>query len=187
MKFAKDEKGNLHVHASSFFRPLQFRDYWQGFLDIVLAFLFRARTLNFHLPYESQFKSYYHPKAGWQYINFINFWSRIFGMKTVWENTNILNPKDWSLIENPSHIPKNLSLCFDLGHFILGSKSKTQALAKVDRFFKEHGRDIKHLHLHVNDLKRDKHYRSQRQVKAFLGQNRFQKLTKNRTYIFEKG
>lgn len=187
MKFAKDERGWLHIHAFSFFRPLQKLDYFRGFIDIIIAALFRARTINFHLPYELQFNSYLNLNKGWRYVQFLNWWAGRLKVMLVWENTNILNPQDWSLVENPVYIPKNLALCFDLGHFILGSKSKRAALLEIDRFFHRYGRFIRHLHLHVNNLRSDQHLHSPEQVIRFLGKRRFQILTAKRTFIFEPG
>ena len=182
-----DSKKNLHLHATSFFRKLVWFDYARGLAEILIAGQLKAATLNFHLPYESQFQSYYQPAKAKSYFDFINFWALFFKVKVVWENTNILNPRDWSLVENPKYHPQNLDLCFDLGHFILGTKTQKQALGKVDSFFRRHGRQIKHLHLHINDLKHDLHWNKPAQVQKFLGIRRFKKLTHNRTFIYEKG
>lgn len=122
-----------------------------------------------------------------KFVRYVSFLSKIFHVRVFWENTNILNTTDWSYIENPSYIPNDTPLCFDLGHFILGEPSKEAALKKIDSFFSTHGSQIKHLHLHINDLKRDLHNEDQRQVVAFLGTERFNKLTQRQTYIFENG
>lgn len=185
MRIELDPHKRPHMHADCRYKPLEAYDYLLGVKDIFLAVRDKAHSLNFHLPYEIQFTSYLDEAKGRKYIRFINTVGRLMGVRVVWENTNILDTSDWSIVENPSHIPTDLDLCFDLGHFILGCKSRDEALQKIDEFFHTHGESIKHMHLHVNDLVHDRHWYEESKVKEFLGEKRFASMTEGRSYIFE--
>lgn len=185
MRIELDKQKRSHMHADCRFKPIELYDYALGVKDILLAIRDRAYSLNFHLPYEIQFASYRDEKKGRRYIRFINAIARLCNVYVVWENTNILNTTDWSIVENPSNLPTDLNLCFDLGHYILGASSRDDAVAKVDAFFVSHGKAIKHMHLHVNDLVHDKHWYEESRIIDFLGEKRYQSMIRGRTYIFE--
>lgn len=182
-----DELGQPHRHAACRYEKISLQDYLLATRDVFVAKLLNAKTLNFHLPYEIQFESFRNLKKGERFIKYVNTLAKIVHIPLYWENTSILDTTKWEIIENCKYLPSDQKLTVDIGHLILGSKNKAEALKRIDRIFKKHGKQIHHWHLHINNFKSDQHIHDKKKVITFLGKDRFNIITKNRTYIFEVG
>ena len=68
-------------------------------------------------------------------------------------------------------------------HLILGVKNINQARARIKKILAERGGQIKHLHLHENDLLYDLH----NSVGKVIDKKLLEILIKGRSYIYEKG
>jgi hypothetical protein len=187
MKLARDHLGHKHLHGDCSFSEITVWDYLMACKDLAWSKIINAKTLNLHLPLEIQFASHRKKiKTGEHFVKVINLGAQILNVNLVWENSCILSPTDWSILENTSYTPKGIPLTFDFGHFMLKKDRKT-VLSQIDKFFLIYGKDIKHLHLHINNFRSDLHMNDPQRVKQFLGTKRFNRLIKDRTYIFEEG
>lgn len=185
MRKAIDTEGRIHFHARTKYGRLEVKDYISALIDMIVCAKNKGYSINFHLPYEIQFESHRH-KSGYMFIVFVMFVGRFLPIKVFWENGNILNTKDWSLVEQCSELPHGLPLCLDIGHLMLGSKDRKEARARIESFEQEYGNDLKHLHLHVNNLVQDQHINDEEKVRKFLGEPLYNRLVSRRTYIFEE-
>jgi len=143
------------------------------------------------LPYEIQhYKKYKNLRLGYLYIGWGEIIKRIIGIKLYWENAPEENYGKWDLKSGQTlwtKVPKNIELCLDTGHLIIGEKSVDSARLKINKTLRERGGQIKHLHLHVNDLKSDQHNNKKTGIEKMLTSKIFSSLIKGRSYIFEKG
>ena len=118
-------------------------------------------------------------------VKFGNLLAKFISVNLYWENAPLLNHETWDLKHGPtdwSLVPTKINLCLDTGHLILGSKSIKEAQDKILTIFKERQHQIKHIHIHENDLIHDTHLPPQN----ILNKELLQEITKDRTYIFEK-
>jgi hypothetical protein len=162
-------------------------DYLKALRDLYLAKDIGAAEVTFHIPDEIQLESCRDEKRGDQFVDFVRDAGAIFGIRVVWENAPRLTPPDWSLVEQSTYVPARGDLCLDIGHKMLGAPSKEVALESIDAFMEQYGSRVRHLHLHINDLKCDQHINDPGKVIDFLGLDRFNRLTEHATYIFERG
>lgn len=176
-----------HPQATSTTKPLSRGDYLRAAFDLHLARTLGALELTFQLPGELQHASMRDEVAGRAFMDFVRDVGERLGVQAVWENSPRTDEITGGLIEQTSYIPEGFPLCFDIGHWILGAQDRLEALHRIDSFLGAYGAQVAHLHLHINDLSRDEHINDPAAVVKFLGLDRFEKLTHNRTYIFEQG
>ncbi|MBN8548497.1 MAG: hypothetical protein J0M12_04200 [Deltaproteobacteria bacterium] len=182
-----DHRVRPHPHATTGYARLSPTDYFNAVTDLVRARALRAAELNFHLPLETQFIEHQDEASARCFMDFVDAVGKAAGVTPVWENAPLLEDGTWRLIRNTEHIPHDRLLCLDTGHLILGSRDQTEALARIDTFWDHHGAQVRHLHIHVNDLVHDQHVNDPAKVIEFLGLERFVRITANATYIFERG
>lgn len=178
---------NNHAHAYTRYSLLGIIDYWLLLRSIIEAKINNYPTLTIHLPFEIQHKKVFNLKKALLYIFFGEALRKIFEVNLCWENAPWLNYGTWDLkYGNTSwqYIPKNINLCLDTGHLMLGAKNKQEFAKKLETILRKRGEQIKHLHLHENNFKRDKHTPVPGKV---ITKNLFQELTQNRSYIVEFG
>jgi hypothetical protein len=183
----KDQFGIPHPHAATSYDLLTLKDYTHALRDLLATRHMAAPEINFHIPNEILFESQRNIKVGERFMNFVDGAAKLIGVKVVWENAVMIDISDWSLIENHSLIPENRRLCLDTGHLILGAKDQSEACKRVEDFLTLHGDQIKHLHLHVNDLEHDWHWNQPELVEQYLGSSLLQRLISGRSYLFEGG
>ena len=118
-------------------------------------------------------------------VKFGNFLAALVRVKLYWENAPLLNYEAWDLKHGPTEwnlVPLKIPLCLDTGHLILSSESIREAQEKILAISKERQEQIKHLHIHENDLIHDSHLAPNN----ILTKELIQEITQKRTYIFEK-
>jgi hypothetical protein len=182
-----DPFGTPHAHAVTIYSRLTPEAYFNAIGDLIEAATQCSPEINFHIPNEILFESQRDFVAGEKFMAFVDAVSERIAMPVVWENAVRLKLPEYSLVENQSHIPRGRNLCLDIGHLALGASSKEEALGRIDRFEQSYGERIKHLHLHVNDLVHDQHLNDPAVVVDYLGQERFERLVRGRSFIFEAG
>lgn len=180
---------NSHAHAHYGYGSVTFKNYFDLLMGVIKTKLKGYLTLNAHLPFEVQHpKEYPNLPAGLRYIRFGEFLKQLFNIKLCWENAPTQKEKDglWSLKHGQTdwnNIPKNIDLTLDTGHLMLGTKDINEARNRIETILAQRGRQIKHLHLHENDLVHDLH----NPIGKVIDKRLLAILTKNRSYIFEKG
>lgn len=182
-----DPFGSAHPHATTRYAPLESRDFSNALLDLLRARALGARDLNFHIPHECQYAAFRDEALANAFMEFVDRTGELLGITTLWENAPILDTTDWSIKTQTDAVPEQRRLCLDIGHLALGAESQAAALARIDEFYARHAAQIRHLHLHVNDLVHDQHNNNPAAVLEFLGVERFRRLTAGRTFIYERG
>lgn len=176
-----------HAHAYSVYDLLSTKHYIFLLKSVIECKLNNYKTLTVHLPFEMQHKQVEDlPKAN-RYITLGELLKKIFKIKLYWENAPWLNIGTWDLKydnTNWNAIPKNIELCLDTGHLMLGCKNKNDFYKLLDSILKDRGDQIKYLHLHENDFFSDKHTPVPGKI---ITKNIIGKITKKREYIIEKG
>ena len=179
----KTEEGHLHAWC------LYERTSWKHFLVLLLSTiksrLTSAKSVTTHLPLEFQHRVYKNIGHAWRLIVFGRFLAALFQIKLYWENAPLLRYGTWDLKHGPvdwSLVPANISLCFDTGHEMLGASNAAEAQERILNAFRLRQSQIKHIHLHENDLVHDLHNPPEK----ILTPQIITELTKDRTYIFEK-
>jgi hypothetical protein len=176
-----------HAHARTRYELLNWQDYWLLFLSVVECKFRNYKSLTVHLPFEMQHGEVFNISKAKTYILFGEVLRKIFRIKLYWENAPWLNYGSWDLkYENTNwvHVPKNINLCLDTGHLMLGVKSKKGFLKKLSWVMENYGGQIKHLHLHENDFESDQHISVPGKV---IDKKLFEKLIRGRSYIIEMG
>ena len=174
-----------HLHAWCLYKPTSFMHFVYLAFSVFVCKVTRSKSLTTHLPLELQHHTYPRVKTGIRLIKFGNFLAALIQIKLYWENAPLLNYGVWDLKHGPTEwglVPRKIPLCFDTGHLMLGSDSIKDAQDKILSVFKDRQEQIKHLHLHENDLIHDTHL----SPNNILIKELIQEITKNRTYIFEK-
>lgn len=178
-----------HAHADTRYKDIGLVDYHRLLKNIVEARKKNYSTLNVHIPFEIQHPSYYSYLKGikaYTYIVFGEILKKAFRTKLYWENAPMLNYGRWDLARGQTdwtHIPKWIELCLDTGHHMLGSKDVDEARQRIVDILVSRGKQIKHLHIHENDLQTDKHWHSWK----VITQDLMEELQRGRSFIFEKG
>lgn len=178
---------NNHAHAYTRYDLLSWKDYWLLMRSVFECRVSGNKDLTVHLPFEIQHSEVRNLKKGKVFIYYGEFLKKLFGINLYWENAPWLNYGTWDLKYGNTdwkHIPKDIEICLDTGHLMLGSKNKRQFLKKLNKVLKERGVQIKYLHLHENNFKKDMHtFVPGKIIKKKL----MEKLIENRDYIIEKG
>jgi len=181
----KNQVDGGHLHAWCLYEPISWKHFAYLFWSMLICRLFCYKSLTTHLPLELQHSIYPNVKTGTKLIKFGQIIAALFLVKLYWENAPLLNygplnlkhgQIDWNLI------PRNIPLCFDMGHEILGAESIEEAKKRIMAVFNERQLQIKHLHIHENDLIHDLHNKPDKIITEEI----IRQTTKNRTYIFEK-
>ena len=176
-----------HAHARTSYKLLSTRDYFLLLISVVECKYKIHKSLSVHLPFEIQHDQVINTAKGIRFINFGELLRKMFRIKLYWENAPWLNYGTWDLKygnTNWDNVPKNIDLCLDTGHLMLGAKNKNDFLIKLNWVMKNYDEQIKHLHLHDNNFKSDQHIQVPGEV---ISKKLFKKLIKNRSYIIEKG
>jgi sugar phosphate isomerase/epimerase len=179
------EKG--HAHAYTKYRLLVPADYLWLLRSALECKLLKHKSLTVHLPYEVQHPEVYNLKSAYKYISFGERLKKVFGIKLFWENAPWLNYGTWDLkYKNTDwqHVPFNIDLCLDTGHLMLGAKSTAKFQGSLSKLLKSRGNQIKYMHLHENNFKRDLHTPVPGKV---ITKKIFREITKGRQFILEKG
>lgn len=179
----KIEKG--HLHAFSLYQGISALHFVYLWLSLVTAKLLRCKSVTCHLPLEMQHsEEYRNIKLAKKFIRFGQRWKKRLKIKLYWENAPLLVYGVWNLKHGQtdwSGIPRDIELCLDTGHLMLGARSKRDARNRIRNILKDRRDQIKHLHLHENDLEHDLHAK-QRKI---LSKKLLNELKKGRTFIYE--
>ena len=172
-----------HAHADTKYKALTLVDFYRLLKNIVETKQKKYTSLTVHLPYELQHPHIFHnKKLGNFYIKFGELFKKILGINLVWENAPALVVGKWSLAygqTNFDNIPTNVNLCLDTGHLMLSSKNPEKT---ISTYLKRFGKQIKHIHLHENDLKTDQHIPPSK----YLNKKLVKEIIHGRTWIIEK-
>lgn len=176
-----------HAHAYTNYSLLSWWDYVTLMGSAVEAKVNNYKSLSVHLPFEIQHEGVQNLREAISFIYFGEFLKRVFGIKLYWENAPWLKVGSWNLKYGNTvwiNLPRDIDLCLDTGHLMLGEKDKRSFLKKLKLIIHDRGGQIKHLHLHENDFRSDQHLAVPGRV---ITSKMIKELTKNRSYIFEKG
>ncbi len=178
---------NGHYHALTLYEAVNWRHFLYLWWSLVVAKLFSAKSLTAHLPLEIQHPGKYTLiKMANRFISWGEFWKKLFRVNLYWENAPLLIYGSWKLKHGQTawrQVPKHIWLCLDTGHLIQGSQNPSLARKRIRSVLKSRGAQVKHLHLHENDLIHDNHWHPKR----ILTKNLLKILKKGRTFIYEKG
>lgn len=171
-----------HYHAHYRYSKLNLWDYIIAVLDLIIAKFLNSKSITFHLPVGVQFKSYLN-NSNWVFVHRISKLSYYFSISCYWENTALCTVDTWKLKEqsNLLNIKGDVNICLDTGHLILGSDNIKDARKRILMFLKKYSNQIKHIHLHENDLIHDQHKKTGKIINKKLRNS----LIKGRTYIDE--
>ncbi|MBI4992064.1 MAG: hypothetical protein HZB99_02495 [Candidatus Harrisonbacteria bacterium] len=186
MKLIKDNHiDSGHFHAWCRYDPTSWKHYAYLFASIMVCKIRRFKSVTTHLPLELQHHIYPRRKKGERLIKFGEFLAALIQVNLYWENAPLFNFGTWDLKHGQIEwelVPKNIPLCFDTGHAMLGAKSSEKARESILTIFKKRAGQIKHLHVHENDLIHDTHTTPNKIITKEL----LLEITKGKTYIFEK-
>lgn len=175
-----------HYHAYTEYGLTNGKHYIKLLISIVECKARCGKSLTVHLPFEIQHNLGPGRKKAYQFIAFGEGLRKLFNIKLYWENAPWLNYGSWDLKYGNTRwhaIPKNIDLCLDTGHLMLGAKNRKDATRAIVEVVAQFGKQIRHLHLSENDLMHDKHWHTHKILTTDL----VNKITKGRTYIWEKG
>lgn len=180
-----------HAHAKTRYLPISPLDYFYLLVDVASVKWCRYKSLNVHLPFEVQHPHIYRSTLFSRYFIFFGeLLKKKFKINLFWENAPEENYGVWTLKygqTNWTNVPSDIDLCLDIGHFSLGYPSYRKARQEMDLFLSERGLQIKHLHLHTNNLLEDQHITDVTKVEKDFSKTFISKLKKNRSYIYERG
>lgn len=180
-----------HAHANTSYKALRLGDFYRLLQNCIDTKKHQYHSLNVHLPFEIQHPQHYpNLKLGFFFIKYGEFLKKVLGINLYWENAPEENYGKWDLTWGQTewqYVPENIELCIDIGHLMIGSKSITEAKKRIDAVFKERGNQIKHLHLHINDLSSDQHINNPIKISKLMSKNWLTKIKIGRTFIYEKG
>ena len=187
MRVQKDSLGFPHHHAFTEYSLVGMRHYLKLLWSVIDLKIRGGYSLTVHLPYEVQHPEFIRDlQRGISFIEFGELLKRMFGLRLYWENSPWLKPPKWELkYENTrwNRIPRDIDLCLDTGHLMLGQPYKEVFYVKLHDILKKRGKQIKHLHLSENNLKSDQH----KHTRKILTERRLKKITRGRTSIWEYG
>ena len=186
MKLIKDNQiQDGHLHAWCLYKQTSLMHFVYLFASVLVGKITGSKSVTTHLPLEMQHHIYPRKETGLKLIKFGNFLAALIRVKLYWENAPLLNYGVWDLKHGPTEwdlVPLIIPLCLDTGHLILGSESVREAQDKITALSQDRRDQIKHLHIHENDLIHDSHLSPNNILtKELIGE-----ITKDRTYIFEK-
>ncbi|MBI4158238.1 MAG: hypothetical protein HY505_01260 [Candidatus Yanofskybacteria bacterium] len=184
-RFIKKGVTDGHLHAWCLYEPTSWKHFIYIFLSVLVCRAGYYKSLTTHLPLELQHKFYSNVNRGRKLIKFGQFLAALFRTKLYWENAPLLNYEIWNLKHGQTEwelVPHEIFLCFDTGHAMLGAVSDKNAQEDILSIFRKRRFQIKHLHIHENDLIHDNHD----PVGRVITKDIFKEITNGRTYIFEK-
>ena len=174
---------NGHAHATTRYKAIGLVDFFLLLRDCLETYIHNHKSINVHLPYELQHPHKFPGKRiGLSYVKFGEILKRMLHIQLYWENAPALIVGKWSLAygqTNLENIPTNINLCLDTGHLMLGSKNPGRTISTC---LKRFGKQIKHVHLHENDLKSDQHIPPSKHLNKKL----VKEIIQGRTWIIEK-
>lgn len=176
-----------HFHADTRYAETGMPDFINLYKNIVEVKSAGGLDLNVHLPYEVVYPNIYkNYQRGAGFIWFGEAFKELFKVKLVWENSPVLIPPTWDMLHGQTQwglVPRSIDLCLDTGHLMLGSESIEEARSRIKFILGQRGNQIKHLHLHENDLVSDLHWKPNEVIDPDL----LIELTQGgRTFIFEE-
>lgn len=176
-----------HFHARTTYRPTAVKDFLMLAGDLGTVRASGGASLNIHLPFEIQ-----HPDAypclnrGAVFIRFGEIMKRIYHVPLYWENAPELVYGTWELAHGQTDwhwVPTDIDLTLDVGHLMIGASSIDEARERILTVLADRHDQIRHLHVHENDLLHDEHWAVGKIItKPFLA-----RITTGVTFIFEKG
>ncbi len=176
-----------HAHADCRHKKIGWLDYVILFYNVLIVRLHPYLSLNVHLPFEVAHPAIYpNLENGIRFIRFGERLKRMFHIKLYWENAPAQNYGVWDLKYGQmdwTQVPDTIDLCLDTGHVMLGAKSVPEARTRLLKLLQDRGKQVKHLHIHENDLLHDVH----NPIGKVTTNDLLKTLTENRSYIFEKG
>jgi len=180
-----------HAHGNSGYKAIGLRDFFFLFLNALETRYKNYNSLTVHLPYEIQHPLIYkNSRKGYLFVKWGELIKQLLKINLYWENAPLEVLGKWNLKWGQMDwkcVPKNIDLCLDVGHLILESKNLTEARKRVLGILKSRNSQIKHLHIHVNNLKDDQHLVSRGKILEVLPDGLFNQLIEGRSYIFETG
>lgn len=185
---------NNHAHAFMIYEPTDLRHFVALSYSILQAKLYKCTSITTHLPFEIQHPQFFSKRRFYiaqALILFGEIQKKLFHIPLYWENCPIFNIGTWDLRYGQTNwetVPTNIDLCIDTGHLMMGSKNKKEATLLIERIFQIRAKQIKHLHIHENNLISDLHKnpKKQKTKERILSDVLIKKIQKGRTYIFEK-
>lgn len=183
-KFKSNRIVNGHLHAWCLYTPTNWKHFVYLLMSIVVGKIMSAQSVTSHLPLELQHTDYPHIERGKRLIRTGQFLAALTQTKLYWENAPLFNYGTWDLKHGQTDwglVPDDIPLCFDTGHAMLGTASADEARKVILIIFKSRQSQIKHLHIHENDLIHDIHARPDKIITKEL----LAEITKDRTYILE--
>ena len=187
MRIQQDSSLDLnHHHAYTEYSLVGLRHYLKLIWSVIDLKLRDGYSLTVHLPYEVQHPEFIHDQQkGIDFIEFGELLKRMFKIRLYWENAPWLKPPKWNLKYKNTEwqrIPRDIDLCLDTGHLMLGQHNKATFYTKLHTVLNKRGHQIKHLHLSENNFKSDQH----KHTRKVLTERRLRKITRGRTFIWEK-
>jgi sugar phosphate isomerase/epimerase len=186
MKIFNDNQINDgHLHAWCLYESISWRHFLYLGISIVAGKFVSSKSLTTHLPLELQHSIYTNKKLANKLLEFGTRLASVFKVRLYWENSPLLNYGSWDLKHGQTEwelIPRDVPLCLDTGHLILGVSSTEEAQKKILEIFEKYINQIGHLHIHENDLVHDSHNSPDKIITKKL----LEEITKDKTYIFEK-
>lgn len=183
--FKPNQLDNGHLHAWCLYKQTSLKHFAYLAFSVLVGKIVKSKSITTHLPLELQHTECPRIKAGLRLVKFGNFLAALIRVNLYWENAPLLNYSAWDLKHGPTDwnlVPRKIPLCLDTGHLMLGSGSIKEAQEKILTISKDRQDQIKHLHIHENDLIHDTHL----SPNTVLTEEIIQEITRNRTYIFEK-
>ncbi len=176
-----------HAHAKSRYKETEVLDYINLVRDFVKVQRDKHLSLNVHLPFEIQHPQMYPSlEKGLHFIRYGEGLKNIFAIPLYWENSPELVYRTWQLKNGQTdwtHVPKDIDLTLDTGHAMLGASDSEDARNRIRAILAEWGSQIKHIHLHENDLYADEHW----PVGNIITNDFIDEIAAGRTFIFEQG
>lgn len=176
-----------HFHGRTRYKPTDSQDFRILFEDMKKVREINGESLNVHLPYEIQHPdTYRNIISGLVFIKYGELLKRVFHIPLYWENAPELQYGTWDLSHGQTDwtfVPGNIDLTLDVGHLMIGENSIEEARSRIEHVLFDRKSQIKHLHIHENDLRHDEHWPIGKIITpVFLS-----RITSGVTYIFEKG
>lgn len=180
-----------HAHADTLYKGTCLWSFYLLAANILETKSHKYSSLTVHLPFEIQHPKIY--RSIWKGMLFIavgEFLKKVVNIRLYWENAPEEVVKKWCLKYGQTewlYVPRDIDLCLDIGHLIIGSNNLQEARKRIKRIIQQREKQIKHLHLHINRLRSDDHIVCTKAVKRVIGPKILRCLVKDRTYIFERG
>jgi sugar phosphate isomerase/epimerase len=176
-----------HAHAKSRYAEIGVEDYINLVKDFVSVKDAKLLSLNVHLPFEIQHPDIYPDLSrGLDFIRYGEELKELYHVPLYWENSPEQVFGKWYLRYGQTTwelIPRDIELTLDTGHLMLEAADAVQARRRIEKVLRDRGDQIRHLHIHENDLMHDKHS----PISKVITPGFLQKIIMGRTYIFEKG